>query len=111
MWSRWCRWAAVVGLLAVTYVGSYAALYRRGVAEADAYGYRYFFYVPFADIESARGTTRQHQMLLSLYGPLNDLHHRRFGGRDACRSITFGSSPERPEGQACEGVKGYIQGK
>ena len=90
MWWRWWRWAVVVCLLAALYVGSYAALYRRGVAEADAYGYRYFFYVPFADIVAARGTTREHQALLWLYGPLNDLHHRRFGGRDACRSVTVG---------------------
>jgi hypothetical protein len=97
LWRR-CRWAAVVGLLVALYVGSYVALYRRGVAEADAYGYRYFFYVPFADVVSARSTTRQHRVLLWLYGPLNDLHHRWFGGRDACRSITFGPSSERPEG-------------
>ena len=101
-WRRRCYWtAAVVGLLVGLYVGSYAVLYRRGAAEADAHGYRYFFYVPFTDIVSSRGTTRQHRVLLWLYDPVNDLHHHWFGGRDACRSITFGPSPERPDGCVC----------
>jgi hypothetical protein len=94
MWWRRCRRpAGVVGLLLALYIGSYAALYRRGVAEADAYGFPYFFYVPVADVAAARGTTSQHQLLGILYEPLNMAHCRWFGGRAACRCVMFGLGP------------------
>ena len=97
-WRRRFRWAAAIaGALVGTYVGSYAALYRRGVAEADANGYPYIFYVPWADVAARRDTTLQHQILGPLYEPLNDAHRRWFGGRSACRCITFGLSAEPAE--------------
>lgn len=97
MWRR-VRWpAVVVGLLLSVYVGSYFALYRRGVAEAERYGYDFFFYVPFADVVSAHDSTRRHQLLGPVYSPLNERHYRWLGGRPACKCILFGLSP-RPSG-------------
>ena len=89
---------AVVGLLLGAYVGSYAALYRRGVSEAERYGYDFFFYVTFADVVAARDTTTRHQWLGPVYSPLNELHGRWFGGRSACKCIMVGLRAEPPEG-------------
>ena len=77
---------------------SYAALYRRGVAEAERYGYDFFFYVPFADVAAARDTTARHQWLGPVYSPVNELHRQWFGGRAACKCIMFGLSAEPPDG-------------
>ena len=96
-WRR-LRWpAVVVGVLLTLYVGGYAALYRRGVAEADAFGSTYFFYDSFLDVLAARDSTRQHHVLLLLYGPLNALHHDWLGGRSACRCMMFGLSRDWSE--------------
>ncbi len=97
-WRRMPWAAAVVGLLLGAYVGSYAALYRRGVAEAERYGYDFFFYVPFADVVAARDTTARHQWLGPVYSPLNELHGRWLGGRPACKCVMVGLSAEPPEG-------------
>ena len=98
-WCRLIRWpVAVVGLLLAFYIGSYAALYRRGVAEAERYGYDFFFYVPFADVAAARDTTARHQWLGPVYSPVNELHRQWFGGRAACKCIMFGLSAEPPDG-------------
>jgi hypothetical protein len=63
------------------------------VSEAEAYGYDFFFYAPFADVVAARDTTRQHRLLGPVYSPLNDLHHGWLGGRAACRCIFCGLGP------------------
>jgi hypothetical protein len=98
--SWWRRWRQIViGLLALqaAYVGSYAALYHRGVSEADEFGSKYFFYVPVTDVVEARGVTRQHMLLMALYEPLNDLHGRWLGGRSPCGCILFELSAEPSE--------------
>jgi hypothetical protein len=96
-WGQRFRFMALVVLLLLgIYVGSYASLYRRGVAEADHYGYDYFLYVPFSDVVAARETTEQHQFLGPLYHPLNELHCRWFGGRAACKCMLFWGSPKQP---------------
>lgn len=79
----------VAGLLLVLYVGSYAAFYRRGVLEAEQYGFSYFFYSPVDDVIAARDTTRQHQFLAPFYDPVNQLHRSWFGGRSPCRCVMF----------------------
>lgn len=95
-WLRWRRLLIFLVGLQAAYLGSYAALYYRGVSEADAVGLKYFFYVPVADVVEARGTTRRHLVLMALYEPVNDLHSRQLGGRSACRCILFGLSKDRP---------------
>ena len=89
-WRRWRRLAIAVIVLQSAYSGSYASFYYRGVSEADAGGFRYFFYVPVSDVMEARGLTRQHVVLGTLYEPLNELHMDWFGGRSACRCVMFG---------------------
>jgi len=88
----WLGWAlkrlALAALLA--YVASYAYLYQRGVAEADAVGSPYFFYVPVQRI--ADGDLTHHYQLLALFEPINRPHRSWFGGREPCRGITFGLS-------------------
>ena len=91
-WRRWRRLAFAVLAVQFAYVGSYAVFYSRGVSEADAVGFPYFFYVPVADVIEARGVTRRHEVLKTVYEPLNELHVRWFGGRSACGAITFGFS-------------------
>ena len=87
------RLVIAAGLLLAVYVGSYAALYRRGVTEAERHGYDYFFYVPFTDVVAARDATARHQWLGPVYSPLNELHRQWFGGRAACKCIMFGLGP------------------
>jgi hypothetical protein len=89
-WCRRCRWPALVlAASLVAYLGGYAALYHRGVAEADAIGMPYFFYVPLADVARQRGVPDQHALLVRVYEPLNRVHQRWFGGRSACHGITL----------------------
>jgi len=96
-WQRWRRRATALVVLQAAYVGSYAALYHRGVSEADAIGSSYFFYVPADDVIEARGLTRRHLLLMVLFDPLNELHCEYLGGRSACRCMLFGLSKEPPE--------------
>ena len=92
-WGQWVAFAAtVVVLLLVGYVGSYAYFYRRGVAEADAVGYLYFFYAPVADVDPQRPNDQQ-SWLGPLYSPVNHLHIDWFGGRSQCRGFTIGPPP------------------
>lgn len=100
------RLAFAAGLLAAVYVGSYAVLYRRGVREAERYGFDYFFYVPVADVAAARDTTRQHQVLGPVYAPLNHLHDRWLGGRAACRCVLFGLGRDPALGAAPDAEPG-----
>ena len=90
---RQCRWAAaVIATLFVSYLGTYAIFYRRGVAEAEQYGLDYFVYVPMADVIAAKAMTRPHELLGPIFDPVNHLHRQWFGGRAACRCIMFGLS-------------------
>ena len=91
-WRRWRRLAVAAIAVQAAYVGSYAALYARGVREADAFGSKYVFYVPAADVVEARRLPPQHVAMMAVYDPLNELHVRWLGGRSACRGITFGLS-------------------
>jgi hypothetical protein len=89
----WLRWAltrlALAALLA--YVASYVYLYERGVAEADAFGYQFFFYTSFETVLAERDLTRHYQ-LRTLYAPINRAHRSWFGGRDPCGGILWGLS-------------------
>ena len=80
-------------LLAVTllsYVGSYALLYQRGVAEVDALGGSedYFFYVPIRSINESHDLTL-HLRRRTFYSPLNWLHCQWFHGRSACLCVLW----------------------
>jgi len=87
LWRR-RRWvAAAVAILLTAYIGSYAALYRRGIVDADRFGCSGFFYVPLDKIALGDGSlkigplTRRHQFLERFYAPLNRMHRAWFGGR------------------------------
>jgi hypothetical protein len=87
----WLAVAAATALLPV-YVASYAYLSRRGMAEARATGFTYFFYCPVADLRPGEELPAQHRVCLVLFGPLNQLDRRWFGGPDACRCVLWGLS-------------------
>jgi hypothetical protein len=87
--KRWL-WCVLLALVLGGYVGSYAYLSRRGMAEARAGGYPYFFYVPLREIGPGSPALDRHHWLLRLYGPINRLDHKWFGGGDPCTGITFG---------------------
>ncbi len=88
-WRQWVAFAAtVVVLLLVGYVGSYAVFYRRGVAEADAFGSPFFFYAPLADVVLQKPNDQQ-SWLGPFYSPVNYLHIDWFGGRSQCRGFTL----------------------
>jgi hypothetical protein len=89
-WRRIWWLAAVVGLLLVLYVGSYVYLSRRGMAEAAAAGWPYFFYCPMADVVPYQNLPRQHRLALDLFDPLNKLDRAWFGGGQPCHGITWG---------------------
>jgi hypothetical protein len=87
---RWVRWllAAFLWLLVVTYYGSYYYLSRRGMAEAERLGLRYFFYVPFEEVARTHDMTWQRRFVY-LYEPLNEVDQLWFGGKDPCRHVTW----------------------
>ena len=90
---RSLRWnLVVIPLLLLFYSASYAVLYHRGVAEAEKYGYDYFFYAPIADVVQDRNETNQHVYLGPIYDPINHVHYRWFGGRAACKCLLRGLS-------------------
>jgi hypothetical protein len=88
---RWLLLAAALALL-TGYIGGYAYLSRRGMAEAEATGFTYFFYCPIADLRPGDDLPAQHRLCLPLFDPLNRLDRRWFGGRDACRCVLWGLS-------------------
>ena len=90
--QRYFRLLLVLALVQFVYVGSYAVLYRRGVAEMNAVGLKGFCYVPIADVIEAQAMPIQHTILTMLYAPINELHARSFGGKSACLCIMFGLS-------------------
>ena len=87
-WRRWRRLAFALVTVQAAYIGSYAAYYRRSVAEES----RYIVYAPMADVIEARGLPRQHYVLAAVYAPINEVHVEWFGGRSACRCMMFGLS-------------------
>jgi hypothetical protein len=91
--ARWLPWALkrLLATALVAYVASYTYLYERGVAEADAIGYPFFFYVSFESVTADRDLTRHYQ-LRTLYAPINRAHRSWFRGRDPCGGITWGLS-------------------
>jgi hypothetical protein len=94
----WLRWAAVFCLLLAVYVGSYIYLSRRGMAEAAATGWRYFFYCPVADVVPYQNLPLQHRLALKVFDPINQLDHAWFGGGTPCHGITWGLGRPPPEG-------------
>ena len=94
MWTwRNVRWPlAVVGLLLVVYVGTYYRLSRRGMAEAQAVGFTYFFYCPVTDLTHGEDLPVQHILSCALFDPINRLDRAWFGGEIPCSGITWGLS-------------------
>ena len=87
----WCALVALVLVLAA-YVGSYAYLSRRGMAEARAGGFPYFFYVPLREIGPDSSGENRHYWLRRLFAPINRIDRAWFGGGDPCGGMTWGLS-------------------
>jgi len=87
-WS-WLSPAAVLSCALLVYVGSYYALSRRGIAEAQGAGCVGFFYVPLEEIGPDTPGMNRHYVLGALYDPINRLDHAWFGGEAACRGVTW----------------------
>jgi hypothetical protein len=87
----WCALLALAMLLG-GYVGSYAYLSRRGMAEARASGFPYFFYVPLREIGPDSPGENRHYRLLRLFDPINRIDQAWFGGGDPCRCVLWGLS-------------------
>ncbi len=66
----------MAGLLA--YVGSYHRLSRRGVREAQEYGFPGFLYIPGAEAATS-GNLMRHYALATFYAPLNWIDQAIFG--------------------------------
>ncbi len=81
--------AIVSGLIVLSYVGSYAWFYQRGIAEADDTGLPdTFLFVPVESVIQSQDLN-QHDRRRKFYEPLNWVHFHWFGGRPACQSILF----------------------
>jgi hypothetical protein len=96
-WRR-LRWPAVVILFLTVYVGSYAHLSRRGMAEAARVGSPYFFYCPVSDLVPYQDLPRQHCLAGQVFDPLNQLDRAWFGGGTPCRRVSWGLSGPTREG-------------
>lgn len=95
--GRRFRWLiAATGFALALYVASYAYLSRRGMAEAAASGWTYFFYCPLADVKPHNNLPRQHRWAVEVYAPLNRLDRAWFGGGTPCRGVTWGLSANPP---------------
>jgi hypothetical protein len=78
------------------YGGTYAALYHRGVKEAEPYG-SFYFYVPFNEVMTSPDVPRRHFVLMAIYSPINQLHREYFGGRSPCVCMLRGLSQPSEE--------------
>jgi hypothetical protein len=87
-----CGLIPVAALALAVYVGSYAHLSRRGMAEARAGGYPFYFYVPRAEVGPESPGLLRHYRLLRLYEPINRLDRAWFGGGSPCYGIMWGWS-------------------
>src|SRR5436190_10734810 len=83
--------AAALALLAA-YIASYAYLSRRGMAEAEATGFKYIFYCPVADLRPGEQLPAQHRVCRVVFDPINQVDRHWFGGPDPCRSVLWGLS-------------------
>ncbi|HJZ54666.1 MAG TPA: hypothetical protein VKE74_06885 [Gemmataceae bacterium] len=86
------RLLAVVALLLVVYIGAYYHLSRRGMAEAQAMGFSYFFYCPVADLTPGEDLPWQHILPYVLFDPINRLDRAWFDGGTPCRGVSWGLS-------------------
>src|SRR5262245_41492985 len=91
--KRWF-WCALVGLVVVLagHGGSYAYLSRRGLAEARAGGFPFFFYVPLREIGPDSPGLNRHDRLRRLFAPINRIDRAWLGGGDPCGGLTWGLS-------------------
>jgi hypothetical protein len=95
---RWGRIFALVVVLPLilSYVGSYAYLSRRGMREAETWGFRFFFYVPLGDPDLRKGDLTRQMRFVSFYAPLNWIDRTFFGGTHPCTGMTlYLSKPEQ----------------
>ncbi|MBC7819322.1 MAG: hypothetical protein IAG10_20750 [Planctomycetaceae bacterium] len=79
----------LLAVILLSYVGSYAVLYQRGVAEVATYGPdAFFFYLPVRSVNESHDLTWHHRFLV-FYNPLNWLHRQWFNGRTPCFSVLW----------------------
>lgn len=83
--------AAALGLL-LAYVGTYVYLSRRGMAEARAIGFEFFFYCPVSDLRRYEDLPVQHGLAVAVFDPVNRVDRAWFGGGTPCRGVSWGFS-------------------
>ena len=83
--SWWLPLGILLAVTLLSYVGSYAMLYQRGVAEADT---DTFLFVPVESALQSQDLTL-HYRRRTFFEPLNWVHYQRLGGRPACLGILF----------------------
>jgi len=75
---RKIMWTVLGGILLLAYVGSYLLLSRRGFAEAERYGMKGFFYVPYSDTTAWRISNKA---CIVLFWPLQKIDQSLGTGR------------------------------
>ena len=87
------RLLAGSAVLLAAYVGSYARLSRRGMAEARTVNAPYFFYCPLSDVRPYKDLPRQHRLTVVVFDPVNRVDRAWLGGGEPCRGVTWGFGP------------------
>jgi hypothetical protein len=88
---RW-QWRVVFWIIAlmILYVVTYTHLSRRGMDEAKAGGYPFFFYCPNSDVVAGQELPVQHCLCLWLFSPINLIDRCCFGGSEPCTCVLRG---------------------
>ena len=87
--SWWLPLGILLAVTLLSYVGSYAWLYQRGLTEADDAGLPdTFLFVPVESVNQSHDLTLHYRRRM-FYEPMNWVHYQWFGGRPACLGILF----------------------
>lgn len=95
-WYRFRLRTMLIGVVllsvAMSYVGSYCRLSRRGIREARANGIEGFLYVPYEEAVTTEDLTI-HYRLATFYAPLNWVDCEFFGGKSPTGNVIWRLSP------------------
>jgi hypothetical protein len=95
------RWGWILALfvvlpLLIAYVGSYAYLSRRGMREAETWGFKFFFYVPLDDPDLRKNDLTKQIRLVTFYAPVNWIDRTLLNGKQPCTAMDL-SIAGRPD--------------
>jgi len=104
--DRWpitrLRWGRILALfvvlpLLIAYVGSYTYLSRRGMREAETWGFKFFFYIPLDDPDVVKNELIKQSRLVTFYAPLNWIDRTLFNGKQRCTAmdLTLAGKPNQ----------------